>query len=529
MPLSRSMVHKWWLIFPFAVVVFLLLIAAYVYFWPQRIENRVRRAVTEALAERFHADVDLQDLQVRVFATPSVIGRGLTVHNHARADVPALIQIERFSFSTGIVGLLRPVKHISLLRIQNALITIPPREHSKVQQTAPRLLAPAPKIVVDEVICDNMEVRILPKQTDKAPLDWEIHNLVLTSAGLFKPFAFHGDLTNGKPVGEIVTRGRFGPWNADDPGGTPVSGEYDFTNADLGPFPGIAGMLSSSGKYDGLLAELQVQGHTDTPDFSLDKVGKPVPLHTEFSATVDGTDGDTYLHPVNATLVHSLIVAVGQVVRVPEKKGHFISIEATVPNGRIQDFLNLAVNSDKPFLSGPVQIKAKLIIPPGQEHMIDKMILDGQFGVEDATWSNPELRGKLESLSRHALGKPRDEDVGSAVSDLKGTFLLKDGIIRFRDLTFSLEGAAIDLIGTYALRQGTLDFAGHLTLQAKLSQTMSGPKSFFLKTIDPLFEKHGVGAVLPIRITGTRDKPVFGVTVFHKTIDKHLSSDKHKP
>src|SRR6185312_5483348 len=114
---------------------------------------------------------------------------------------------------------------------------------------------------------------------------------------------------NAKPVGEIATKGQFGPCDADEPGDTPVNGVYQFTNADLGPFPGIAGILSSNGKYSGRVDEIQGDGVTDTPDFSLDKVGKPVPLHTEYSAPANGTDRDTYLNPVHATLVRSLISA----------------------------------------------------------------------------------------------------------------------------------------------------------------------------------------------------------------------------
>jgi hypothetical protein len=524
---------KWLLLLiPGAFAVLLLAIAGCIYFWPQRIEDRLRKAVTEALADRFRSDVDLKSLHIRVLASPNVTGEGLALYYHGRKDVAPLIQIEKFSFTVGIVGLLRPVKHISLIRVQNMLITIPPRENNngnKTKQPAPppaQSDSPIPQIIVDRVICDNTDIRILPKQQGKEPLDWDIHNLLLTSAGANQPFAFRGSLTNGKPKGEIATHGRFGPWNADDPGGTPVSGDYEFTHADLGPLPGIAGILSSTGRYSGLLSNLEVDGQTDTPDFSLDKIGRPVSLHTDFSATVDGTNGDTYLHPVNATLVKSLIVAVGRVVRMPEKQGHLISIDATVPNGRIQDFLSLAINSDKPMLIGPVKLKAKLTIPPGQIRTIEKIVLDGEFSVDNGNWSSPELREKLESLSRHALGKPQNDETGSAVSDLNGSFLLQDGILHFRRLQFGVEGAAIDLAGTYDLLKGDLELAGHLSLQAKLSQTMTRTKSILLKPLDPFFQKKGYGTVLPISITGTRDNPVFGVTVFHKKFDKHLTGSQ---
>lgn len=531
---SRRFSKKWLLLLiPAAFALLLLLVTVYVYFWPKRIEDRIRGAVTRAMADRFHSDVELKDLTIKVSVTSHVTGEGLTVRYHGRQDVPPLIQVEKFSFRLGIFGLLHPVKHISLVHVQNMLISIPrkdnsgannekpPREPRQTQQPL-RPRNSAPEIVVDRVVCDDMDIRILPKQEGKEPLDWDIHNLLLVSAGVNEPFAFTGNLTNGKPKGEITTHGQFGPWDADDPGDTPVSGEYNFTHADLGPFPGIGGILSSVGRYSGVLSKLEVDGQTDTPDFSLDKVGKPVPLHTDFSATVDGTNGDTYLHPVNATLIKSLIVAVGRVVRLPEKKGHLIAIDANVPNGRIQDFLSLAMNADKPLLTGPVKLKAKLTIPPGPVRTIERIVLDGDFQVDNGQWNSPELREKLESLSRHALGKPQSEESGSAVSNLKGKFLLQNGVIQFRQLQFAVEGASVDLTGTYSLLKGELDFAGHLSLEAKLSQMVTGAKGTLLKPLDPLFAKKGYGTVLPIRITGTRDNPVFGVSVFRKTLDKHL-------
>jgi hypothetical protein len=251
-------------------------------------------------------------------------------------------------------------------------------------------------------------------------------------------------------------------------------------------------------------------------------------LHTDYSATVDGTNGDTYLQPVNGILVRSLIVAEGSIVNVPEKKGHLITLDASVPNGRIQDFLGLAINSDTPLMTGPVKIKAKIILPPGKERPIEKIIIDGDFGVGDAKWNSPAIREQLESLSRHGEGKPADTDAGSSVSDLRGSFHLEKGVIRFSSLTFIVPGAAIDLAGTYALHDGTLNFNGHLRLQAKLSQTMTGAKSFFLKAFDPFFKKDGAGAVLPITITGTRDKPIFGVSVLHKTIQKQIDAGRDK-
>jgi hypothetical protein len=55
-----------------------------------------------------------------------------------------------------------------------------------------------------------------------------------------------------------------------------------------------------------------------------------------------------------------------------------------------------------------------------------------------------------------------------------------------------------------------------LRMQAKLSQTMTGFKSWLLKPVDPFFSKGGAGAVLPIKITGTRQNPSFGLELRRK-------------
>jgi hypothetical protein len=519
---------RWWMIAAGGLVFLFILGIAIVSWRARHMEDILRAKVEQELSERFESKVELKALHVNIFPRIGVVGEELTLHHHNRMDIPPLIQIKQFSFETGLIGLLRPIKHISLVRIEKLEITLPPkgakdneREHAENEEKPKSRI---PQTVVDKIVCTDADIFTTPTKPGKDPLDWDIHNLVLDKVEADRPFGFHGTLTNGKPIGEIATQGQFGPWDADEPGNSPVAGEYTFKDANLGPFPGIAGILSSTGKFTGPLNELGVKGVTDTPDFSLDKVGKPVPLHTEFDATVDGTNGDTLLHPVRATLVKSLIIAEGKVVNVPQQ-GHLIMLDVTTPQGRIEDMLSLAINSEKPLMTGPVKIKAKLTIPPGKVKTLEKMILDGSFGVEDAKWSSPEVRDKLESLSRHAQGKPEDEDVGSSVSDLKGSFHLEKGVIDFRSLTFGVQGAMVDLTGTYNIRGGDLDFHGHLRFEAKLSQTMTGAKSFFLKAFDPFFKKNGAGTELPISITGTRDKPVFGVSVFHKTIKKEMKAE----
>jgi AsmA-like C-terminal region len=520
-----------WIVVVVVVLLLFLILAAIFYQRTKDIDDWTRDWVVRSLSERFASRVELGSIHVSAFPEMSATGENLTVYYHNRADVPPMIKIRQFKFHLGFMGVLLVPRHIRGVHIDDMVITIPPRGAPPGNPPAPPPTAkkqkPLPHIVVDEVVCDETTLLILPKQAGKPPLDFDIHDLILKSVGTAKPFSFRGNLTNAKPVGEIKTTGNFGPWAIDDPGSTPVSGNYTFTDADLGPFPGIAGKLSSTGKYSGVLQSLEVQGVTDVPGFSLDPVGRAVPLHTEFYATVDGTNGDTYLHPVRATLIHSEITANGSVVRVPEKQGHLITLDVVSPKARLEDLLQFSTKSNQPMMTGMVNLKTKLILPPGKVKVLDKLVLDGEFTVSDGRFASSDVRDKLAAFSRHAEGQPDNPDAGSAVSDLHGKFHVKNGVITFEKLTFSVPGAVIRLDGTYKMRSEELDFNGDLRTDAKISEMVGGKKSFFLKAIDPFFSKEGAGTLIPIGITGTRDNPTLEISMFHKKIRKSFGgSDK---
>jgi hypothetical protein len=102
---------------------------------------------------------------------------------------------------------------------------------------------------------------------------------------------------------------------------------------------------------------------------------------------------------------------------------------------------------------------------------------------------------------------------------------VENGIATFTHLQFSVEGATILLDGSYDLNGGQLNFRGQLRLKAELSQAVGGAKWVFLKPFDPFFKKQGAGVAIPITITGTRENPVFSLSVFHKTIKKQPGED----
>jgi len=195
------------------------------------------------------------------------------------------------------------------------------------------------------------------------------------------------------------------------------------------------------------------------------------------------------------------------------------------PKARLEDLLQLSTKSNQPMMTGMVNLKTRLILPPGKVKVLDKLVLDGEFTVSDGRFASSDVRDKLAAFSRHAEGQPDNPDAGSAISGLQGKFHVKNGVITFEKLTFSLPGAVIRLDGTYKIRGENLDFTGDLRTDAKISEMVGGKKSFFLKAIDPFFSKEGAGTLIPIGITGRRDNPTLEISMFHKKIRKSFGGE----
>jgi hypothetical protein len=356
----------------------------------------------------------------------------------------------------------------------------------------------------------------------KLPLEFAIAHLKLTGVSAGGAMGYDVELTNPRPVGKIFATGSFGPLHTADIGAAPLHGTYRFEHADLASFKGIAGILHSTGRYQGTLRDLAVDGETHMPDFRLTHFGNAVPLQTRFHARVDGTNGDTWLESVEATLGHSHFWVQGQVVRVTEKDdrgalhgiGHDIDLKVNVDRGQMGDFMRLASRGATPLLTGTVTAKAALHIPPGPMPVHERLRLNGSFVLDQALFSSDKIQAKLLELSLRGQGRPKEvktSDPASVRSAMHGNFLMGGGVITLPALEFTVPGADIQLKGTYGQESGALDFAGTAKLEATVSQMVGGWKGFLLKPADRFFKKDGAGTSVPIHISGTRTEPKFGI------------------
>jgi hypothetical protein len=488
-----------------------------------RAEPILRTRVIDTLSNRFHGKVELGSFHVSLVNGIEVSGDGLKIFgatdpNPYEPGVQPLIGVQEFRFQTALRTLFHSPMHVGTVYVKGLDLNIPPKEVRR-EMTDMGSRGPKMTIFVDQFICEDAKLVINTSKPGKPPLEFAIGDLKMKDVGPGQPFQFNATLVNPKPVGDIQSTGLFGPWQQDSPRDTPVQGDYSFTNADLSTIKGIGGTLSSTGDYSGTLGNIVVHGKTDTPDFRIASSGHPVPLHTEFHAIVDGTSGDTYLRPVNATFLHTSFTANGSVVRVSTPHGHDIELDVALDDARIEDLLKLGVHTDPPIMNGPVEMKTRLSLVPGDASVADRLTLAGTFHVLRAHFTSQKVQGRLDSLSLRSQGKPKqaqshvEEDVPV---DLRGVFSLKDGLLSFSLLHFLIPGTHVDMTGDYSLDGQKFDFHGKAWLDAKVSQMTTGWKSILLKPVDPFFSKNGAGTEIPIRITGTESEPHFGLDFGHK-------------
>jgi hypothetical protein len=475
--------------------------------------------IVDTLADRFDSDIQLDVFSVDFFPTVTVRGESLVVRLRGHDDVPPVLKMRAFAIKGGILGLLSRPRRFRELVIDGLEINIPPggadvSEHfhraADANGIGPHSSSP---IHIDRLDASEAVLRLIPRRAGKEPREFQIHRLTMHGVGVASRMPFNAELTNPLPRGEIRTEGQFGPWRKESPGATPVEGKYSFSDVDLSTIKGIAGTLTSTGEFRGALDRIEVKGETRTPDFRLEVARNALPLTTTFEAVVDGTDGDTFLKAVNATLRHTPIFASGAIVGTAGVKGRTVQLHVKIPDGRIEDLLLLAVRSPEPMLSGRVALHTDFALPPGKGEVMDRLRLSGEFDLSSAEFRNHEVQAKLGNMSARATGNP-DEPPERIATELEGHFKLANGVVSLAPLRFRIPGAAVHLDGTYGLRSEAVEFDGTLRMQATISEAAGGGvKSVFLKIMDPLFKKKGAGAVLPIRIRGTREDPKFSLDV----------------
>lgn len=486
-----------------SIVVIAGFVCALVFFvheWPFREDRVVQR-----LQNVTDSQVSIRNFRSTYFP-PGCILEGV-VFRHGSSVTP-LIAVEQLTIKATLTGIIR--HHVRLVKAEGLHVSVPPFGTGNAFHTQPS------HMVVDELVANGALVDFSSQDSSHPALRFDVHESLLRNVSDNLAASYRLRLHNPTPAGELTAAGKIGPWTQGI-AQTPFSGEYLLEKADLGPFKGIGGTLSSHGKFAGSLEHVNVSGTTDTPNFTVDSSQRSVNLRTEFTAYVDATKGDVFLRQVNAHFGRTDLVAVGSVAKHSGHQGKFTAVEITSTNGRIEDILGL-FTKDKPPMSGSTSFKAEVSIPPGPPTFLKKVQLLGRFGVGGGEFSQPSTQQEVNRLSAGARGEKNVGNPATVLTDLKGAVNLEGGVAYFSDLSFGIPGAAARLQGSYNVLTESILLYGKLRVESNLSNSTSGLKSVMLKVLTP-FYKEKKGEVLPVHVTGTFDHPSFGLDPKDKKAD----------
>ena len=479
-----------------SVAVGTLVIGVFVYLllnWPF-----TPTAVAESLGEDISSKVQFGNFRKTYFPHPGCIAERVVIHQGSRTDLPPLITIQRLTVQSSIPGML--TRHVAVIKADGMQILIPRQSEHELKSSS--------HFVVDKLIANDANLRFESRGNGK-PLEFKIHEAEMRNLGGVGAMKFRVRLGNPKPPGEIQASGNFGPWVTGHAGRTRVSGQYTSKDANLAIFRGIAGILSSQGSFDGTLEQIAVQGWTDTSDFTVTSSRHKVELRNHFDAVVNGTNGDVSLRHVDGELRKTKIFGKGGVAEQEGKKRREGIFDLCSKAGRIQDLFLLFIKADTSPITGTTNFCAHVTIPPGKERFLKKVELAGDFGVDDSNFTKNQTQQNVNKLSAESEGG-EEEKAGMVLSSLRGHVEIKRGSARFSNLSFGIPGALAQVHGTYDLVSHAIDLHGTLKMDSSPSHMAHGPKALLMKFMDPFFKKKQ-GSEVPVKITGTYEKPSFGL------------------
>ena len=466
-------------------------------------------SVVEGLEQRFGSRVEIKSFH-STFFPPSCVAEGVTLRRNTKAGVTPIAAMVRLTINGSYPGFFASPKRISHVTVEGLhVFASPASEEAGHSVSSDNEM----KIKIGDITADNSVVEFSSGEAGAKPLRFDIHKLTINDVSDGEPMAFHAELHNPLPPGEIRAEGQFGPLDTSKPAEAPASGSYIFERANLGVFPGIGGTLYGSGKFEGKLNQLEVAGMTDTPDFNVSPNPNTVHLRTEYRAVVNGWNGDVSLKHVKAQMNSSTVLARGEIVSKNGSDGKTVSLTGIENEGSIKDWLELLAHNHHPKMTGAMKFRTIVYVPPGSKDFLERVNLQGDFEIGEASFSKPETQEKVNQLSRVAQGMKADEAGDSVFENMRGHVEMENAVANVSDLYFGVPGALAHMHGTYAVESGKIDLHGNLRVDQKLSKGSSGLKSVFLKVIEPLMKKKRAGEIVPVKITGTMRDPSYGLEV----------------
>jgi len=409
----------------------------------------------------------------------------------------------------------KKVERISIVGLHIVIPSVPSATRNQSASThheSPRFSA------IGQVEIENSVVEFASPTPDADPFKISIKKATFHDVNRQGPSPFRVELVINEPSGTVRSTGKIGPWNWDDAGRTALTGSFTFNEADLSTVGNIEGRFNAQGEFTGSLSHVACSGVVNVPQFGTSNGSHTLPLLTTFHATVNGMNGDTVLNDVESRLNHTVIKSQGEIKGDRQHTGKTAHLHLSVDRGYVDDLLLLFTRNQQPSMTGEISLQADAELPPGDSGFLEKLQLQGDFGMSDSRFTKPSTQAPINHLSESTEGmskKEEREDPKIICSDIKGHVSTQKGIATLSGVSFTVPGAHAKMSGTYNLLNKAVYLQGTLRTTGKLSDTTSGLKAGLLKVISPFLKKHSV-TIVPFKITGTTQHSTFALDLARK-------------
>jgi hypothetical protein len=311
-----------------------------------------------------------------------------------------------------------------------------------------------PTTVVEQLSIHDATLDIM--STDGNRYSFPIRQLIIGNLRQGQAISYFLDMQNAKPTGRIQSNGSFGPLRANNLGATPLSGDFTFSPVNLGDIHGISGTLSASGHFYGVLASIEADGTSDTPNFTVGR-GRPTRVVASAHGTINGLDANIVLHSIEARTGATTVQAKGTIVGSPK----VTNLDITAMSGRAQDLLRPFLHDNVP-ITGAVSLHSHAYLAPSRKGLkfLQRLDMDGTFNIPAERLTNQTTERKLSDFSRRAQNlksskldaASADREQSNVISSLNGQAKIRDGVVSTERLAFQIPGASVDLSGAFNLR-----------------------------------------------------------------------------
>jgi hypothetical protein len=470
--------------------------------WPYRY-----RKIKPMLEDMLSSEVKISQYHRTYFPHPGYVATGITMRRKSALDLPPLGSVETMVVEGSWQDLLMLRRRVELVDITGLHIVVPAigsRENHEDFPPGSATDFDGPDTKIDRLVLHTSLLDILHKDGKRS--SFPIAELDIRNLHRGEALTYAVDMRNAIPTGRIIASGELGPMNGKDFASTPVSGVFTFNGVELQDVGDIRGTLDSNGHFKGTLGAIEADAESNTPDFAVER-GQSSHVLGKIHCTINGNNGYLKIHSIDLKTGATSIHVAGEIGGLPK----VANLDIAVTRGRAEDVLRPFIHEDIP-ISGSVWIRSHAYVGPPGDGFLERLRVDGVFDVPAERVEDRDTQKSLSEFSQRAQGiksdgsNPTSGENGpatDALSSLKGSTSIRNGVASTQQLTFKIAGAEAELKGTFNFHNKQAHLTGNLKMDTDISHTTTGFKSWLLKPISPFFKKKNVGAVIPIAVTGT--------------------------